>query len=146
MKSMVLSVWTGFSQSTDLCGPKPSPKKYRCRSRFSWVMKTSQTTSPLQRSTNCRNLKGSAEIDPDFIRNLGRRQSEMVVDLLVGCRHAKLIDPQGKPFRAYPSVPALCGRRFDSDTVLDLRREGLLPLTPVVLMENRRDRAPAHHL
>src|SRR5690625_3323066 len=108
MKSMVLSVWTGFSQSTDLCGPKPSPKKYRCRSRFSWVMKTSQTTSPLQRSTNCRNLKGSAEIDPDLIRNLGRRQSEMVVDLLVGSRHAKLIDPQGEPFRAYPSVPALC--------------------------------------
>src|SRR5690625_7361769 len=94
-------------------------------------MKTSQTTSPLQRSTNCRNLKGSAEIDPDLIRTLGRRQSEMVVDLLVGRRHAKLIDPQGKPFRAYPSVPALCGGRFDRDTVLDLRRENLLQVTQI---------------
>src|SRR5690625_3326139 len=98
MKRMVLSVWTGFSQSTDLCGPKPSPKKYRCRSRISWVMKTSQTTSPLQRSTNCRNLKGSAEIDPHLIRNLGRRQPQLAADPLVGRRHAKLIDPQGRPF------------------------------------------------
>src|SRR5690625_6149284 len=87
MKSMALSAWTVFSQSTDLCGPKPSPKKYRCRSRFSWEMKTSQTTSPLQRSTNCRNLKGSAEIDPDLIRNLGRCQSEMVINLLIRSRH-----------------------------------------------------------
>src|SRR5690625_7137538 len=92
-------------------------------------MKTSQTTSPLQRSTNCRNLKGSAEIDPDLIRNLGRRQSEMIVDLLVGSRHVKLIDPQDKHFRAYPSVPALCGGRFDRDTVLYHSRENLLPVT-----------------
>src|SRR5690625_6351495 len=67
----------------------------------------------------------------------------MVVDLLVGCRHAKLIDPQGKPFRAYPSVPALCGGRFDRDTVLDLRRENLLPVTQILLTEKlhaRQDR------
>src|SRR5690625_639148 len=144
MKSMVLSVWTGFSQSTDLCGPKPSPKKYRCRSRFSCEMQTSQATSPLQRSSLFRNVKGAAEIDPDLIRNLGRRQSDMVVDRLVGSRHAELIDPQGKPVRADPSVPALCGGRFDRDTVLDLRRENLLPVTQILLTENLHARHTDH--
>src|SRR5690554_5796061 len=114
MRSLGWIAWMVSSPSTDHCMPKPSHKKYKRRSRFSWEMKSPPTILPSPQYIKWRLYpRKSAEIHSDFLSDFSRCESEMIVYLLVRGRHAELIDTQGQSLATHPFVPARCGSRFD---------------------------------